>query len=63
MTRPEVADAITAFNSDLSKTHRNHPDSREHCYARKPIFALDCDYEVVSFSGVQGKRIPQGEAA
>ncbi len=61
MTRPEVAAAIAAFNNDPSKTHRRHPDSREHCYARKPIFALDCDYEVVSFSGVQGRRI--GDAA
>ncbi len=54
--------AIDAFNSDPALTRRNHPDSREHCYARKPIFALDCDYEVVSFSGVSGRRIPQGEA-
>ncbi len=61
MTRPEVAAAIAAFNADPSKTHHGNPDIREHCYARKPIFALDCDYEVVSFSGVPGRRI--GEAA
>ena len=26
-------------------------------YARRPILATDCDYEVVSISGVQGRRI------
>jgi hypothetical protein len=25
--------------------------------ARRPILATDCDYEIVSFSGVQGWRI------
>lgn len=48
--------AVDAFNADLSQTRKDHPDSREHVYARLPILATDCDYEVVSFSGVQGKR-------
>jgi len=25
--------------------------------ARRPILATDCDYEIVSISGVQGRRI------
>jgi hypothetical protein len=27
-------------------------------HARRPILATDCDYEVVSVSGVQGVRLP-----
>ena len=26
--------------------------------ARRPILATDCDYEIVSISGVQGVRLP-----
>ena len=26
-------------------------------YARRPILATDCDYEIVTVSGVQGRRI------
>lgn len=25
--------------------------------ARRPILATDCDYEIVSFSGVSGRRV------
>lgn len=53
----EIQQAIDAFNADDSKTHRSHPDSREHYYARFPILATDCDYEVSGFSGVQGRSL------
>lgn len=52
-----TAEAIAAFNADDSKTHRSNPDSREHYYARRPILAEDCDYEIVGFSGAQGVRV------
>ena len=28
-------------------------------YARKPILAKDCDYEIVRVSGVQGMKVPK----
>lgn len=52
-----IQQAIDAFNSDDSKTRRSNPDSREHRYARRPILATDCDYEIVGFSGVRGMRV------
>lgn len=52
-----VQEAIDAFNADDGKTHRSNPDSREHYRARWPILADDCDYEVVGFSGVQGRWV------
>lgn len=30
--------------------------------ARLPILATDCDYEIVSISGVQGRRVAEGDA-
>ena len=58
-----VQQAIDAFNADASKTRSFHPDSREHRWARRPILAEDCDYEIVGFSGVQGIRLPREENA
>lgn len=52
-----VLSAIAAFNADDSRTHRSNPDPREHCFARLPVGDTDCDYEIVSYSGVQGVRI------
>lgn len=53
----KVQAAIDTFNNDITKTHKDNPDSREHYYARKPILTTDCDYEIVGFSGVEGKRL------
>lgn len=53
----KIQEAIDAFNADDGKTHRSHPDSREHYYARWPILAEDCDYEVSGFSGVEGRWV------
>lgn len=50
----EIQAAVDAFNADDAKTHASNPDSREHYYARFPILAPDCDYEIVGFSGVSG---------
>jgi hypothetical protein len=57
-TRDQQIDAvIAAFNADDRKTHRSHPDSREHYRARRPILAEHADYEIVGFSGVEAKWI------
>ena len=53
----DIARAIDEFNGDDKQTRQSNPDSREHYYARFPILAEDCDYEIVGFSGVQGVRI------
>jgi hypothetical protein len=55
--RAAVQAEIDAFNSDITKTHKGNPDSRYHYHARFPILADDCDYEIVGFSGVQGRRL------
>lgn len=58
MTRDErIQQEIDAFNSDDAKTRRSNPDGREHYWARRPILATDCDYEIVGFSGVEGRRL------
>lgn len=53
----DITLAIEAFNGDDSQTHMSNEDGREHRYARFPILAEDCDYEIVGFSGVQGCRL------
>lgn len=58
----KIQEAIDAFNADDSKTHRSNPDSREHYHARWPILADDCDYEVVGFSGVNGRSLMHEQA-
>ena len=55
--RNAVQAEIDAFNGDVRQTRKDHADSREHYYARFPILAEDCDYEIVGFSGVQGMRL------
>jgi hypothetical protein len=54
---------IDAFNADDSKTHRSNPDSREHRRARWPILAVDCDYEISGFSGVEGRSLPADQSS
>ena len=61
-TCADIQQAIDAFNADDSKTHRSHPDSREHYRARWPILADDCDYEISGFSGVQGRNLRHEQA-
>ena len=58
----KIQEAIDAFNADDSKTRRSHPDSREHRYARWPILAQDCDYEVSGFSGIEGRSLMHEQA-
>ena len=56
MTRAE--EAITAFNSNPDRPFDTIDGKRVYHRARKPILATDCDYEIVSISGVQGRRVP-----
>lgn len=53
----DVQRAIDAFNGDVTKTHRDNPDGRNHYSARFALMAEDCDYEIVGFSGVQGRML------
>ncbi len=46
--RCNVAAAIDRYNNDASDGG---------AYARRPILATDCDYEIVRRSGVQGMRL------
>lgn len=61
MSADLIRQAIATFNADDRQTHRSNPDSREHRYARLPILATDCDYEIAGFSGVQGVRLTSAE--
>lgn len=57
----QITAAIDAFNA-LGKTEDVY-GKPSPIRARRPILATDCDYEITSFSGVQGVRLPNGEAA
>ncbi len=51
----QIQRAIDLFN--FNPTY-DEIDGRKVAHrARQPILATDCDYEIVSISGVQGKRI------
>jgi hypothetical protein len=52
----DVQAAIDVFNADPPSDDfygRKVPQR-----ARRPILATDCDYEIVTVSGVQGRRLP-----
>lgn len=51
-----VQEAIDAFNAEGRTEFAYGVQSR--VYARKPILATDCDYEIVRVSGVQGMKLP-----
>jgi hypothetical protein len=50
-----IQEAIDAFNQRGETEDYCGTSSR--VYARKPILATDCDYEIVRISGVQGIRM------
>lgn len=59
MTAPSNIDvAIEAFNSDLARPFDLVDGRKVYHRARLPILATDCDYEITSISGVQGRRVP-----
>lgn len=50
-----VQEAIDAFNA-RGETEEFY-GKQVRIYARRPILATDCDYEIVTVSGVQGRRV------
>lgn len=56
MSAPDrIQKAIDAFNAKgLTEDFYGKPS---RVYARRPILATDCDYEIVRISGVQGVRL------
>ena len=50
-----IQEAIDAFNARGETEDFYGKTSR--VYARRPILATDCDYEIVRVSGVQGIRM------
>lgn len=56
MTRAEqIRKAIGDYNASApTESFYGHPVKK---HARLPILATDCDYEIVSVSGVQGMRL------
>lgn len=61
-TRDHLIDAAIArfnFNPPWDDFH-GHKVAH---HARRPILATDCDYEVVTVSGVQGRNLTDEEAA
>ena len=51
----KVAAEISRFNAD--EPHEMVFGKQVRIYARRPILATDCDYEIVTVSGVQGRRL------
>lgn len=49
--------AIDAFNNNPDRPFDNFYGEIVSHRARLPILATDCDYEIVTVSGVQGRRI------
>ena len=54
----EIARQIAAFNDNPDRPFDSVGGTRVYHHARPPILAEDCDYEIVSISGVQGRRVP-----
>lgn len=51
--------AVEAFNSNPDRPFDTVYGERVYHRARLPILATDCDYEIVTVSGVQGRRLGQ----
>ena len=56
-TKPTAQAAIDAFNADPNRPYDLVDGTLHYHTARKPILATDCDYEIVRFSGVQGRKL------
>lgn len=52
-----IDEAIAAYNANPNRPFDDIGGVRSYHRARRPILATDCDYEVTSFSGVQGKNV------
>lgn len=55
-----VKAAIDAFNNDPDRPVDDFHGCKVPHKARLPILATDCDYEVVTVSGVQGRNLSDG---
>lgn len=53
--KAKIQEAINSFNANPPVDDFYGRKSPHH--ARLPVLATDCDYEIVSVSGVQGMRI------
>lgn len=53
--RDPIDAAIAAFN--FNPPYDEVEDRKVAHRARRPILATDCDYEIVSISGVQGRNV------
>lgn len=55
--RTKAQKAVNDFNSRHDRPFDMIDGKRAYHRARLPILATDCDYEITSFSGVQGRRL------
>ena len=55
----EVLRVIDAFNNNPNCPYDVVDGKKVYYVARLPILAEDCDYEIVTISGVQGKMLPK----
>lgn len=53
-----IRKAIDEFNLDPERPYDEYGGRKVFHYARQPILATDCDYEIVRISGVQGMKLP-----
>lgn len=67
MTPPKASDAaieaVEAYNANPARPFDQSGDQKVYYRARLPILATDCDYEIVSISGVQGCHVARAIAA
>lgn len=52
-----VAKVIADYNANPNRPFDTISGHRSYHRARWPILATDCDYEIVSVSGAQGRRV------
>jgi len=59
-----IREAIEAFNANPARPVDDFYGRQVPHFARGALLATDCDYEIVTVSGVRGMMLPQeGEAA
>lgn len=54
-----VRKVIEDFNANPNRPFDDFYGRKVYHYARQPILATDCDYEIVTVSGVNGRKLEE----
>lgn len=55
----QIQEAIDAFNNNPNRSFDDFYGKKVYHYARRAILATNCDYEIVTVSGVRGCKVDQ----